>query len=66
MLAANKEPSDSSDMDSFVNYSKTCATHSVHELDCYEMPSPIKEISVTTSQGKGSYTFSSFSSHVFL
>ncbi|XP_065916634.1 uncharacterized protein [Dysidea avara] len=45
--------SDSSGLDnSFVNYSKNCATHCVHEIDCYQMPSPIKEISVTTCHAK--------------
>ena len=50
--------SDSSGLDnSFVNYSKNCATHCVHEIDCYQMPSPIKEISVTTCHAKGKHNY---------
>ena len=62
---ASSTRSDLSDVDSFVKYSKTHATHCVHELDCYQMPSPIKEISVSNCHRKGEYNSVVFASLLF-
>ena len=39
--------------DSFSHYSRTCAMHCVQDMECYEIPSAISEISVVPCQGKG-------------
>ena len=41
------------DKDSFSHYSRTCAMHCVQDMEWYEIPSAISEISVVSCQGKG-------------
>ena len=38
---------------SFVCYSRTHATHWIQDVEFYQVPSAISEVSVTSCQGKG-------------